>query len=269
MGQSAAPLAKTVFELPKMDCASEEQMVRLALDGKASIRRLHFNLPARLLEVVHQGSADDLLAKLVPLGLGARLVESSTALGETPSDDDAAEQGTLRLLLAINAAMFFVELSAGFVAQSAGLIADSLDMFADAAVYAIALYAVGKAAAMKLRAAHLSGWLQLLLAAGAFAEVARRFIFGSTPEAPYMIGIAALALAVNLACMYLLARHRKGGAHMQASWIFSTNDVIANLGVIAAGLLVGWTGSRLPDLVIGTIIAAVVLSGALRILRLR
>lgn len=269
MVQSAAPLAKTVFELPRMDCASEEQMVRLALEGKASVRGLRFDLPARRLEVVHQGSADDLLAKLATLGLGARLVESSTAPGETPSRDDAAEGGTLRLLLAINAAMFFVELSAGFVAQSAGLIADSLDMFADAAVYAIALYAVGKAATLKLRAAHLSGWLQLLLAVGAFAEVARRFIFGSSPEAPYMIGIAALALAANLACMYLLARHRQGGAHMRASWIFSTNDVIANLGVIAAGVLVGWTGSRLPDLTIGTIIAAVVLSGALRILRLR
>lgn len=268
MGQSAAPLAKTVFELPKMDCPSEEQMVRLALDGKDSIRRLHFNLPARRLEVVHQGSADDLLAKLAPLGLGARVVESRTDLDETPADD-AAEEGTLRSLLAINAAMFFVELSAGFVAQSTGLVADSLDMFADAAVYAIALYAVGKAATMKLRAAHLSGWLQLLLAVGAFAEVARRFVFGSNPEPHSMIAIAALALVANLACMYLLARHRRGGAHMRASWIFSTNDVIANLGVIAAGLLVGWTGSRLPDLVIGTIIAAVVLSGALRILRLR
>ena len=56
---------------------------------------------------------------------------------------------------------------------------------------------------------------------------------------------------------------------MKASWIFSTNDVLANLGVIGAGLLVGLTQSRFPDLVIGTIIAAIVMIGALRILRLR
>jgi len=56
---------------------------------------------------------------------------------------------------------------------------------------------------------------------------------------------------------------------MRASWIFSTNDVIANAGVILAGFLVAWTGSRLPDLIVGCMIAVVVFSGALRILRLR
>ena len=56
---------------------------------------------------------------------------------------------------------------------------------------------------------------------------------------------------------------------MRASWIFSTNDVLANLGVMVAGALVAWTGSRLPDLVVGTVVAALVLLGAVRILRLR
>jgi Co/Zn/Cd efflux system component len=55
---------------------------------------------------------------------------------------------------------------------------------------------------------------------------------------------------------------------MRASWIFSTNDVIANIGVILAGVLVAWTGSHLPDLVSGLIIALVVLVGALRIIRM-
>ena len=84
-----------------------------------------------------------------------------------------------------------------------------------------------------------------------------------------MIGISALALAANVSCLFLLARHRHGGAHMRASWIFSTNDVLANLGVMVAGALVAWTGSRLPDLVVGTVVAALVLLGAVRILRLR
>jgi Co/Zn/Cd efflux system component len=55
---------------------------------------------------------------------------------------------------------------------------------------------------------------------------------------------------------------------MQASWIFTSPDVIANLGVIAAGLLVAWTGSSLPDLLVGLAIGAVVLGGAIKILRL-
>jgi Co/Zn/Cd efflux system component len=69
--------------------------------------------------------------------------------------------------------------------------------------------------------------------------------------------------------MVLLAKHRDGGAHMKASWIFSTNDVLANLGVIVAGALVAWTGSNVPDLVIGTLIGLLVLNGARRILSLR
>lgn len=179
-----------------------------------------------------------------------------------------AEARTLRWLLAINATMFVVELVAGWLAQSTGLIADSLDMFADAAVYGLALYAVGHAG-RQLRVARLSGWVELLLALGVLGEVLRRWLTGSAPEPLPMMSIALLALAANLACMAMLARHRDGGAHMQASWIFSTNDVLANLGVILAGALVAWSGSNVPDLVIGTLIGLLVLNGARRILRLR
>lgn len=179
-----------------------------------------------------------------------------------------AEAKTLRWLLAINAAMFVVEIVAGWLAQSTGLIADSLDMFADATVYGLALYAVGHAG-RQLHAARLSGWLQLLLALGVLGEVLRRWLTGSAPEPLPMMGIALLALAANVACMVLLAKHREGGAHMRASWIFSTNDVLANLGVILAGALVAWSGSNVPDLVIGTLIGLLVLNGARRILGLK
>lgn len=180
-----------------------------------------------------------------------------------------AEAKTLRWLLAINAAMFAVEIVTGWLAQSTGLLADSLDMFADAAVYGLALYAVGRDTGHQQRAARLSGWLQLLLALGALAEVLRRAWIGSEPEPMPMMGIALLALAANVACLALLARHRDGGVHMRASWIFSTNDVLANLGVIVAGALVAWSGSNIPDLAIGTLIAVLVLNGARRILRLQ
>lgn len=179
-----------------------------------------------------------------------------------------AEANTLRWLLGINALMFVVEIVTGWLAQSTGLIADSLDMLADAAVYGLALYAVGHAG-RQLGAARLSGWLQMLLALGVLSEVMRRWLFGSAPEPLPMMGIALLALVANVACLALLARHRDGGAHMRASWIFSTNDVLANLGVILAGALVAWTGSNLPDLLIGLLIALLVLNGARRILQLR
>ena len=78
-----------------------------------------------------------------------------------------------------------------------------------------------------------------------------------------------LALAANVACLVLIARHREGGVHMKASYIFSANDVIANLGVIGAGALVAWLGTPWPDWIIGLLIAVVVLTGAVRILRLK
>ncbi|PSB66375.1 hypothetical protein C7B61_10385, partial [filamentous cyanobacterium CCP1] len=87
------------------------------------------------------------------------------------------------------------------------------------------------------------------------------------PDPTWMVGIGLLALTANTVCLLLIAKHRQGEIHMRASWIFSKNDVIANLGVIAAGFLVSFTGSRLPDLVIGLIVAAIVLRGGIAILR--
>lgn len=275
----AAPGIQTsAFDVPGMDCPAEERLIRLALQGLPGVQALRFDLSARQLQVRHQGAAEPITAALQPLGMGARWL-STAAVAEPGSGPDldvptapepaqADEARVLRWLLGLNAAMFVVELLAGWWAQSTGLIADSLDMFADAAVYGVALLAVGQAASRQRRAARLSGWLQLALAAGALIEVLRRAVTGSAPEAPAMVGIATLALAVNLACVALLARHREGGVHMKASWIFSTNDALANLGVMLAGALVAWTGSPLPDLLIGLAIALLVANGARRILRL-
>jgi cation diffusion facilitator family transporter len=177
------------------------------------------------------------------------------------------ERRTLATLLAINAAMFVVEAIAGWLGESAGLLADSLDMLADASVYGISWAAVGRSRARQAGAATASGVLQVALGVGVLAEVVRRALFGSEPVSALMMGIGTVALAANVVCLALLSRHREGGVHMRASWIFSTSDVIANLGVIVSGLLVSLFGSRVPDLVIGTLISAVVLRGGFRILR--
>ncbi|MCB1066529.1 MAG: cation transporter [Verrucomicrobiae bacterium] len=177
-----------------------------------------------------------------------------------------AERSVLLTLLAINGVMFFAEIILGVLADSTGLIADSLDMLADTAVYGIAFYAVGRAASVKSRAARLSGWFQIALAGGVFLDIIRRFFYGSDPDFWFMFGVGIAALAANVTCLALLARHRKGEVHMRASWIFSKNDVIANLGIIVAGVLVYATGSRWPDLVIGLLITIVVLRGGIQIL---
>ena len=180
---------------------------------------------------------------------------------------DEQERKTLKIVLGINAFMFVFELALGLLAESTGLIADSLDMLADASVYSISLYAVGKSSALKGKAATLSGGMQIFLALLVLADVLRRFIVGSEPVSGLMIGVGAIALIANSICLWLISKHRDGGVHMRASVIFSTNDVIANIGVILSGALVWALDSRYPDLVIGIAIAVVVLRGGLHILK--
>ncbi len=176
------------------------------------------------------------------------------------------ERDALRLLLAINAVMFLVEVGAGLLARSAGLLADSLDMLADAGVYGLALAAVGRADRFKLRAAGASGILQTALGLSVLAETVRKAVVGSEPRSALMMGVGVLALAANAWCLSIISKHRDGGVHMRASWIFSVNDVLANLGVIVAGALVALLRSPVPDLVAGALISALVVRGGLAIL---
>jgi Co/Zn/Cd efflux system component len=157
------------------------------------------------------------------------------------SDDDRLEQGmqsrVLVTLLAINALMFLIEAAIGWLAQSTALLADSLDMLADAAVFGIALLAVGRSTRFETRAAFSTGVFQLVLGLAVCVDVLRRFLYGSEPKPPLMIWVGLLALCANLLCMALLQKHRSGEVHIRASWIFTKTDALANLGTVVGGSL--------------------------------
>ena len=183
----------------------------------------------------------------------------------TPAET-ADQKRTLAVALSLNATMFVVGLVAGLVAQSSGLLADSLDMLADATAYAIALTAIRRSAAFRVRAAGLSGGLLLVLGIGVLIDVGRRALYGSSPEGAVMVAVASAALVVNATVLRLLARTREGGVHLKATWIFTRADLIANFGVIASGLVVWLTGNRYVDLSIGGAIGAYVIKEAFEIL---
>jgi Co/Zn/Cd efflux system component len=259
---------RTVFHVARMDCPSEERMIRMALDGLPFVHAIDVDLARREIAVAHDGPVDEVLARLLPLKLGTEIRETREA-DDRDEGQPHDERGILVAVLAINAAFFAAELLFGFLASSMGLVADSLDMLADAIVYALSLYAVGGGTSTKKRIAAISGYAQMLLAALGFVEVIRRFIGrGEFPDAGLMIAVSALALAGNAACLLLLQRSRNREAHMQASLIFTSNDVVANAGVILAGLLVAFFHTGLPDLLIGAVVFALVMRGALRILKL-
>ncbi|MCH9646401.1 MAG: cation transporter [Proteobacteria bacterium] len=177
------------------------------------------------------------------------------------------ESRTLVLLLSINAIMFFVEITLGIISESTALIADSMDMLADAIVYGIGLYAVGKEVFVKIKAAHISGIFQIMLGVTVLFDIARRAILGSEPESFLMVVVGIVALIANIVCLRLISKHRNGEVHMRASWIFSKNDVIANLGIILGGVLVYLLDSRFPDLIIGLAISIIVIRGGIHIIK--
>ncbi|MCW8982436.1 MAG: cation transporter, partial [Gammaproteobacteria bacterium] len=118
------------------------------------------------------------------------------------------ESKVLITLLVINAMMFVVEIVLGVLSESTALIADSMDMLADATVYGIGLYAVGKAAIVKIKAAHISGLFQIVLGTAVAIDVIRRTIMGSEPESSLMITVGIAALVANLVCLRLISKHR-------------------------------------------------------------
>ena len=260
---------RTLFEIPKMDCPSEENLIRMKLDGISSIANLDFDIPNRRLTVFHSDGVEKIEASISELNLGGRKI-STERTSQVSFDENSGQRKLLWAVLAINFAFFLIEMTTGLISKSMGLVADSLDMLADSFVYGISLFAVGGTLTRKKRIAKLAGYFQLALAIIGFAEVLRRF-FGAEklPDFSTMIFVSILALIANGICLYLLHRSKsKEEAHMKASMIFTSNDVIINLGVIVAGLLVHWLDSNKPDLIIGTIVFFLVVQGALRILKL-
>jgi len=262
-------MQKTTFTIQKMDCASEERLIRLKLEDFKNISSLQFDIPNRRLDVYHTGDYKTIFNEINKLQLGTLFVGSSATDQPSPTGKDKNERKLLLQVLSINFFFFLLEILMGFISNSMGLIADSLDMLADSLVYGLALFAIGGTTARKKNIAKASGYFQLFLAIIGITEVIRRFLgFGEVPTFQMMIVISALALIGNATSLTLLQKSKSTEAHMQASLIFTSNDVIINLGVIIAGVLVFVTNSKIPDLIVGTIILFIVSRGAYRILQI-
>lgn len=179
----------------------------------------------------------------------------------------ADQRRTLQWVLGINFAQFAAGIAMGLWAASTALLGAALDNLSDAAVYGVSLYAVGRSLRVKVRAARLSGWLLIALAAWLLLEVTRRFFGGEPPIGVAMIAMAAVNTAVNALCLKLLARHRDDNVSFKASSIFTKNDSIVNVATVISGTLVLWLGSNVPDLALGIAVAGVCLYGGNQILQ--
>jgi Co/Zn/Cd efflux system component len=177
------------------------------------------------------------------------------------------QSSILKIVLAINAVMFFVELTAGLLAGSVSLIADSLDMLGDALVYGFSIYVVARGARMKAKAALLKGGIMAAFGLFVFGQAVFKMVFPQVPVFEAIGAIGLLALAANSLCLLLLWRHRADDINMSSVWLCSRNDIIANMSVLCAAVGVWLTSSGWPDILVGLALSAFFLRSALFVLR--
>jgi Co/Zn/Cd efflux system component len=253
-----------------MDCASEENLIRLKLAENDNVKHLDFDIAQRKLFIYHKEDLESISKDLASLGLGEQWIHSEDSdIDLEVANENKKQFKLLWIVLGINLAFFGIEMTTGLISKSMGLVADSLDMLADTFVYGLSLLAIGGTVGKKKKIAKSAGYFQILLAVIGLIEVLRRFIgIEQVPNFKMMIIVSVLALIANSICLFLLQKSKSKEAHMKASMIFTSNDVIINLGVILAGILVLWLKSHTPDLIIGIIVFVLVIQGAFRILKL-
>jgi Co/Zn/Cd efflux system component len=174
----------------------------------------------------------------------------------------AADPGlrrAVRWVAGLNLGYFGVEFAAALAIGSVALFADSIDFLEDASVNLLILLGLGWSAAARAR---LGMVLAAILLAPGVATLWTAWEKVNAPVAPDPVALSATglgALAVNVTCAVMLARHRAtGGSLSRAAFLSARNDAFANLAIIAAGLVTAWAWrSAWPDVIVGLAIAAI------------
>ena len=193
----------------------------------------------------------------------------SGCCGDNDKFDGVSDEYKRRLwiVIALNATMFVVEMTAGHLAKSQALQADALDFFGDALTYGISLAVIGASIRVRTTAALAKGISLLSMGIWVFGSTVYRVFYVGVPEAEIMGVVAALALSTNLASVFLLVSYMEGDANVRSVWLCSRNDAIGNVAVMIAALGVWATASGWPDLIVAAIMASLFLSSSFQIIR--
>ncbi len=176
------------------------------------------------------------------------------------------QRGTLQIVLAVNALMFFIIVTAGLYGKSTALLADSLDNLGDALTYGLSLYAVSRSTAVKAKVALFKGWLIFLAALAVATQNAYKFYYPSLPLFEIMGAFSLLGLCANSLCLFLHWRHRNEDINMSSVWECSRNDIVSNLSVFGAAGAVWFTGSNWPDIVVALGLVCYLMCSAIHVI---
>jgi Co/Zn/Cd efflux system component len=184
-----------------------------------------------------------------------------------PHRDNSAYRRAIWAVLAINTAMFLVEIGAGLASGSASLQADALDFLGDAANYAISLFVAGMTLRYRATAAMVKGLTMGAFGLWIIGTVIWHAFYGTLPSAIAMGAVGVAALMANAGSFALLWAHRRGDANMRSAWICTRNDVLGNIAVLLAGVGVFGTGTGWPDIIVAAVMATLALQGSATVAR--
>lgn len=180
---------------------------------------------------------------------------------------DPRYKRVLWVVIAVNGAMFLIEMAAGALAGSQALQADALDFFGDTLTYGISLAVIGRSLAVRSTAALAKGASLMLMGLWVLGTTAYQLMVLGLPRAEVMGVVGVLAFSANVASVLLLARYKDGDANVRSVWLCSRNDAIGNIAVMLAAFAVWATASPWPDLIVAATMAGLFLTSAVSILR--
>jgi Co/Zn/Cd efflux system component len=244
-------------------------MIEKAARNVAGVQDAQVSLAAHAMTVhLADGLAPLSELELAVTGLGFRL----DRLDATSSGDDElpaalshitpAYKRALWIVILLNVGYGLIEMVGGFLSGSQALKADALDFIGDGLISFLGLLAIGWLPIWRARAALIQGLFLGALGVGVLATTAYRVLVQGVPEAELMGALGLVALGVNVTAALVLLPHRFGDANMRAVWLFSRNDALGNLAVVIAAVLVAWSGTAWPDLVVAFVIAGLFLHSA-------
>jgi Co/Zn/Cd efflux system component len=254
------------YRIIGMDCPDDVAMIEKAARNVAGIEDARVSLAAHAMTV----HLSDGLAPLAELertvtGLGFRLDRLETGDDEQPaalSHITPAYKRALWIVIILNVGYGLIEMVGGFLSGSQALKADALDFVGDGLISFLGLLAIGWLPIWRARAALIQGLFLGALGLGVLGTTAYRVLVQGVPEAELMGVLGLVALGVNVTAAVVLLPHRFGDANMRAVWLFSRNDALGNLAVVIAAVLVAWSGTAWPDLVVAFVIAGLFLHSA-------
>jgi Co/Zn/Cd efflux system component/copper chaperone CopZ len=260
------------YRVTGMDCASCAAKIEGAARSVSGVKEVKVSIVSQQMTLTteHGGAPLPELERKIS-GLGYRLTRL-----DADEDDDRipdlshvtpAYKRALWIVVLLNAGYGLVELVGGFIAGSQSVKADALDFIGDGVISFLGLIAIGWGLAARAKAALLQGIFLGLLGAGVLVATVYRVLVYQQPEADLMGILGAIGLIINVSCAVVLLPHREGDANVRAVWLFSRNDAIGNVAVVIAAVLVAWTQTPWPDLLVAVVVAALFLQSAFSIIR--